>query len=483
MNKKIFRDLFSRKSFIISLIILLFFTVIAGAANILTPYKNPYSSTDWYVSGPYSVPAWARVFPQYSNYPMDLSLNLSSPSISGNGKVSFNGSFYNIVISQNQYVNLSYVLLWNYSYPYSFTISSTALPKTSQGVEINVFLVNSSGYKFFLTSYVPYSYEFLVNHPTQTLNLNQLNHLTVNTLSLSSLNSPYVKSLPQNEQVLSASILPSILLPHPGKYHIIISVVNLGTSKASIILSNPTFSDLGRAYGILGTDDNGASVFAEFVLGARFDLELSLLATLLIVGIGLVIGLVAGYAGSRTDLILNAFTDFFLTIPGLPLIIALETILLVSGAATKISKVVLILLIIAGLSWMGTMKIIRSVTLSLKNRTFIEASKALGGGSFHIIFRHILPNLLGVVFAQIAYDVPTVILIESGLDFLGLGITSFPTWGNMLGKASGLTSSANGFVWWWVLPPGIAIVLLSVAFYYIGTALQDVLSPYKLRGE
>jgi len=94
-----------------------------------------------------------------------------------------------------------------------------------------------------------------------------------------------------------------------------------------------------------------------------------------------------------------------------------------------------------------------------------------------------LPNILGVVFAQIAYDVPVVILTESGLDFLGLGITNFPTWGNMLGFATDAASAANSFAWWWVLPPGLSIVLLSVAFYYIGTVIQDVLSPYKVRGE
>lgn len=180
---------------------------------------------------------------------------------------------------------------------------------------------------------------------------------------------------------------------------------------------------------------------------------------------------------------LNAFTDFFLLLPGLPLLITVETILVVSGAIVRVSLATVIVLLIALLSWPGTMKIIRSQTLSLRSRTFVESSKALGAGNFRIMMRHILPNLAGILFAQLAYDVPGVILAESGLDFLGLGIRSFPTWGNMLGYATTAASTANSFAWWWVLPPGIGIVVLSLGFFYFGSALLDVLSPYRLRGE
>ena len=484
MNK-VLKDLLSRKSFIASLIILAFFAVVAVAGPMMTPYKNPYSSSEYYASGPYAVPEWATVFPQYKLYPPNMKVLLPLTSYSGNGTVGYNGTYYVVQLRPGAVENLTYVMEWNYSYPYSFTLTLDVIPYSSQGVQVNIYAINSTGYRFFLTSYVPSTYEFLFTYPTQPLQLNEPNTITVSLTGLNSLNSPYVASLPPSQQALFALEFPNQLLGKPSKVEFMVSVVNLGSQPAEVYVSKLNFSDLGRAFGLLGTDNNGASVFAEYVIGARFDLILSLLASAMIVGIGLVVGLVAGYAGGKTDLILNSITDFFLTIPGLPLLITMETIFVVTGVVTKINKPLFLMLLIGGLSWMGTMKIIRSVTLSVKGRTFVEASRALGGSSLHIIRKHILPNILGVVFAQIAYDVPVVILVESGLDFLGFGIstTEFPTWGNMLAVATEAASSANSFAWWWVLPPGLSIVLLSAAFYYFGSAIEEVLSPLRLRGE
>jgi peptide/nickel transport system permease protein len=123
--------------------------------------------------------------------------------------------------------------------------------------------------------------------------------------------------------------------------------------------------------------------------------------------------------------------------------------------------------------------VVRSQTLSLRSRTFVEAAKSLGLNNRQIMLKHILPNLIPIIAAQVAYDVPSVILIESGLDFLGLGIISFPTWGNMLGFASTHISTANSFAWWWVLPPGLGIVLLSAAFYYLGNAFMNAFTSTK----
>jgi len=484
-KNKIIRDLFHRKSFVISIGILVFFVLVAIIGPMTTPYKNPYSSSEYYVAGPYAVPSWATIFPQYKDYPPDMSTTLNLTSTSGNGYVTYNGSYYVVYLKPHQSENLTFTLFWKYSYPYSFTFSTTVIPYTIQGVQVNFYTENSSGYKFFLLSYVPIKYQYEYNYPTNVLNLNKTNSISITPSSLNSANSPYVASLPISQQALLGLQFPTELLGKSGPTSVMISVINIGSTSAKVYIAPVHFSDLGRSFGILGTDDNGASVYAEYVIGARFDLELSVIASIIIVGIGLIVGLVAGYVGGKTDLVLNSITDFFLTIPGLPLFITLETVFIVTGIAANISRAELVLLIIGGLSWMGTMKIIRSVTFSVKSRTFVEASRALGGGTLHVIRKHILPNILGVVFAQLAYDVPVVILIESGLDFLGFGIplSAFPTWGNMLGAATDAASSANSFAWWWVIPPGLSIVLLSVAFYYFGTALQEVLSPFKVRGE
>lgn len=319
--------------------------------------------------------------------------------------------------------------------------------------------------------------------PAVSITPGKASFIVFNSQEINVGNSPYVSTLPSSKQALAAYEFPADALPKPGTYYIVVSFNNTGNTQETFIMSLPTYKSQGYKYGLLGTDDNGASVFAEFVYGGRFDLYLSVVASVLIIGIGLVIGLLAGYVGGFTDLSLNALTDFFLLIPGLPLLIVLISIFDVTGTIVNISKPLLILLIISLLSWPGTAKIIRGQTLSLKNRTFIEASRALGEGRTRILFKHILPNLMGILFAQLAYDVPGVILAESGLDFLGLGISGFPTWGNMLGYATYNISFVNGFAWWWVLPPGIGIVLLSMAFYFFGSAMLDALSPYKLRGE
>lgn len=298
------------------------------------------------------------------------------------------------------------------------------------------------------------------------------------------MNSPYINSLSGSARLEGGILIPSLIFKgEPSSYKVMVSVKDLSGTPVKAYISPPKLKNEGYLYGILGTDFRGSSVFAEFVLGARFDLELSVVTSLVIVGIGLIMGLLAGYKGGKTDTVLNSVTDFFLTIPTLPLLIVLEAVLVATNLILNVNKAFIIFTLIAFLSWMATMKIIRSATFTLKSRTFVEASRALGGGSFHILSKHLIPNLLGIIVAQIAYDVPTVILVESGLDFLGLGITSFPTWGNMLGYASHELTASNGFVWWWILPPGLGIILLSVAFYFIGTALRDVLSPYKTRGE
>ncbi|MEM3767931.1 MAG: ABC transporter permease, partial [Metallosphaera sp.] len=362
---------------------------------------------------------------------------------------------------------------WNWSSPYNIDLSTTVVTPNTNDFQINLF-VN----EFNIMSFSP-----LPIPPQVFIAPGKANAIIFSSQEATSTNSPYVSSLPPQDAFLASIELPKTLLPRPGVYHIVLSFQNTGNKPETFLVSNLGYSSLGLTYGKLGTDDNGGSVFAEFVYGARFDLYLALVASALIIGIGLIVGLLAGYIGGFTDLVLNAFTDFFLLIPGLPLLIVLISILDLTGAIVNVNKAVIILLIISLLSWPGTAKIIRGQTLSLRNRTFVEASKALGEGKARILFRHIVPNLMGILFAQLSYDVPGVILAESGLDFLGLGITGFPTWGNMLGFATNNLSFVNGFAWWWVLPPGIGIILLSTAFYYFGSAMLDVLSPYKLRGE
>ncbi len=491
MNKTL-KSLFKKKSFLISLIIILFFVFIAAFANYLTPYTNPYETSQENIAPPYSPPEWASIFPQYSGLPPTTTYHFTTSqamvSKGGNVTLSQNSTTITETLDGTSFVNVSYPFSYDApaykEAPQCFYINFTSLVDTSNTAEVllNVYIVHGNQ-SFLLQTFTPVTYILFVPEASN-LPLNSTTDFLIQSTALTDVNSPFVNSLPGSARLEGGILVPSYVFKgQPSSYKLMISVVDQSGNPVKVFMTAPKLKLEGYLYGLMGTDFRGASVFAEFVLGARFDIELSVVTALVIVAIGLILGLLAGFKGGKTDTVLNALTDFFLTIPGLPLLIVLESILVATHLILSVNIAIIIFLLISLLSWMATMKIIRSATLSLKSRTFVEASRSLGGGSFHILFRHLIPNLLGIIVAQIAYDVPTVILTESGLDFLGLGITQFPTWGNMLGYATRVVSSTTGFVWWWILPPGLGIILLSVAFYFMGTALRDVLSPYKTRGE
>jgi peptide/nickel transport system permease protein len=172
------------------------------------------------------------------------------------------------------------------------------------------------------------------------------------------------------------------------------------------------------------------------------------------------------------------FNDFLLVLPFLPLILVVLEILSVSGAARSVNTEFLILLFIGLLGWNGIARIIRSQVLSVKQRQFVEASKALGARDRYIIRKHILPNVMGLVYANVALTVPSAILTEAALTFLGFGDPSTISWGTMLSNAqNAFTSALHSFVWWWFFPPGIAIAAIAMAFIFVGFSLDSILNP------
>ncbi len=236
----------------------------------------------------------------------------------------------------------------------------------------------------------------------------------------------------------------------------------------SVDITHVSVYAYGPYFGLLGTTDKGADAWSQLVFGTRISLTIGILATLLSSGVGVIVGLTSGYFGGKIDEILMRIVDFLLVIPGLPLMMVLAAFL-----GPTIENIIVV---IAILGWTGTSRLIRSQVMAEKNKAYVESARAIGASDTYIIFRHILPNVTPILFADITLGVVGAILSEAGLSFLGLTDPSQPSWGRMLADAQAAGGFSNG-AWWVVVFPGLMITLLSLAFTFVGHTLDQVLNP------
>lgn len=240
---------------------------------------------------------------------------------------------------------------------------------------------------------------------------------------------------------------------------------------------DPTCACTGKPYDApslkfpFGTDNLGRSVLTLTIWGSRISLTVGLFATLISMLIGSLVGLVAGYFGRWSETVLMRLTDWFLVIPFLPLAIVLASVL---GRSLFV-----IIMVIGVTSWPSTARIVRAQVLSVKTRSYVERARALGASNWHLVTRHILPNVGPLIFANTILTVAIAILSETTLSFLGLGDPLSISWGTILEFAFG-AGAAGGGQWWWLVPPGLAIVFVVLAFTMCGFALDEILNP-KLR--
>jgi len=219
---------------------------------------------------------------------------------------------------------------------------------------------------------------------------------------------------------------------------------------------------------LLGTDTLGRDQLGMLAWGTRISLLVGFTATAVSMVIGTIVGMLAGHLTGRGQWIMLRIIDFFLVIPSLVLAMVLSAVLA--------KGVITIIIAIGVTSWAGTARVVRSQTLTIEARAYIERSRALGASGSQILAWHVLPAVMPLVMANTTLQVGSAIIAESTLSFLGLGDSSVVSWGSMLKQASDLGAATAGF-WWQVLPPGVAIVIVVMCFTLVGRALESVINP------
>jgi peptide/nickel transport system permease protein len=225
---------------------------------------------------------------------------------------------------------------------------------------------------------------------------------------------------------------------------------------------------------LLGSDSTGRDVFSRLLHGSQISLTVGLIGITITMVLGFLVGASSGYFGGKVDFLLMRSVEILMAVPGLYLLLALRSALAPYFESKDMYLVIVIILSLLG--WAGTARIIRGLTLSLRNRAFVLAAEAIGESPLRILWRHILPNISSYLLVAATLSIPGYILGEAALSFLGLGIQEpSASWGLMLKQSQDMRVFMLNF--WWLLTPGAAIVITVVAFNILGDTLRDLVDP------
>ncbi|NWG10802.1 ABC transporter permease [Candidatus Bathyarchaeota archaeon] len=491
-TKKILRAFSQSKRAMIGVGIITFFAILAITAPLLTPY-NPTLSTWLAGSGQTRAkPIWFKYLPggdmlsenlspitdpEFSTPQIEQNWNITTLSsytnfehVAGIGEEGSLGIMFLRKASQTPQVATARVCM-DFTFPFSgpparFSGDVTVLIEDEVGIpiQLTVFIEDKTNNKNYTWGF---GYGWADENVTET---------TTTPLTPS----PGIESGAQitwrQQRFNTSSELGRFMFPQAANYSFGLEITfwdlpsNAGKSVKAIAYVDTLDLDFyGTAFGLLGTDWQGRDIFTQLAYGTRISIIVGILASVISVLLGLIIGLISGYLGGLFDESLMRINDALLVLPGLPLLIVLIAVL---G-----NRIHIIILVLGFLGWMGFARVVRSQVLSLKERPFIEAAKAIGSGTGHIIFKHIVPNVMGLVYVTLASSVPGAIVGEAALSWLGYYDPYLMSWGRMLNDVQ----THHGYNdWWWVVPPGLCIAAISVAFILLGYALDEILNP-KLR--
>ncbi|CAN5324617.1 ABC transporter permease [soil metagenome] len=274
------------------------------------------------------------------------------------------------------------------------------------------------------------------------------------------------------------AIFAPVLTPHNPVQS---DVARAGVFRQAAWIEKPDPMRSGNATYPLGTDSVGRDVLSRLVYGTRVSLIVGFVPMICIVTIGTAIGLISGIASSRVDNLLMRFTDVVYAFPALLLFVTMQISFRDTGFGKLLNGLVLLFVTLSIVNWVGVARLVRGEVLSLREKEFIEAARAIGGTKRQIVTRHILPNALGPIIVAGAFIVPGAIITEATLSYLGLGVRSdirldapFPTsWGAMILEGSKAWQSQP----WMLIAPSAAIAMITLALTFIGDGLRDAIDP------
>jgi len=459
------KDVFSQfrryKIGFLGFIIIVVFIFIA----VFAPFITQNDPNAMGVADSWAMPIWMKLHPEYKDLPPNLMFDDGWDDwiISGDSIPNVNILQENLTISsaegktegESQSVELIYKFEYMYAPPKRFIIK---LPfevnmHGSKTLQLKLYLVDSEDKRWELYSG---SYTNNISYWNPPLVIDSRSYLLNLKLGFG-----------VHENVAKK------IMDLKGVYKILLQVKIIDcTSNAKgdlkLTLGRLTFRIPGQVYGLLGTDNFGGDLFSQLIYSSRVSLIVGILAASISISIGTIVGVIAGFKGGLVDQILIYFTDTLIFLPIIPLLIALSVYF---G-----KNLYFMIILIASLSWMGLARQSRAFVMSLRESMFVEAERAIGASEIYIVFKHVIPQLAPLIYVGIIFRVPGAILLEAALSFLGLGDPRIPSWGKMLYNAR-YAGAFGRLTWWWLIPPGLCITILTLAFIFMGHALDEILNP------